>query len=61
MPSQTKLEPFKIVRLIGDSQFLFATFVSLLLYSYVQICTQCCQRKEEMVTRMSYVDKVGLL
>ena len=60
MPSQTKLEPFKIVRLIGDSQFLFATFVSLLLYS-CQICTQCCQRKEEMVTRMSYVDKVGLL
>ena len=33
MPSQTKLEPFKIVRLIGDSQFLFATFVSLLLYN----------------------------
>ena len=30
---QTKLEPFKIVRLIGDSQFLFATFVSLLLYN----------------------------
>ena len=31
MPSQTKLEPLKIVRLIGDSQFLFATFVSLLI------------------------------
>ena len=52
------------LKLLG-SLVILSFFLQLLCHYYCIIVryesTQCCQRKEEMVTRMSYVDKVGLL
>ena len=52
------------LKLLG-SLVILSFFLQLLFHYYCIIVryesTQCCERKEEMVTRMSYVDKVGLL